>query len=90
MTLLYSIFISCELLYMFRVKHSPIIRSSIKLYLQHLVLTDRVWPAVIHDARNDEHKIHNMLCTVNICILFPQAAVNISDYGRLIIDRVRV
>jgi hypothetical protein len=34
---------------MFRVKHSPIIRSSIKLYLQHLVLTNRVWPAVIVD-----------------------------------------
>jgi hypothetical protein len=32
-------FISCKLLYMFRVKHSPIIRSSIELYLQHLVLT---------------------------------------------------
>jgi hypothetical protein len=56
---------------MFRVKHSPIIRSSIKLYLQHLVLTNRVWPAIvvdeselvgtflelIHVARNDEHKI---------------------------------
>jgi hypothetical protein len=50
MTLLYSIFIiSCKSLYMFRVKLSPIIRSSIKLYLQHLVLTNRVWPAVIVD-----------------------------------------
>jgi hypothetical protein len=34
---------------MFRVKHSPIIRSSIKLYLQLLVLTNRVWPAVVVD-----------------------------------------
>jgi hypothetical protein len=42
-------FISCKSLYMFRVKHSPIIRSSIKLYLQHLVLTDSVWPAVVMD-----------------------------------------
>jgi hypothetical protein len=34
---------------MFRVKQSPIIRSSIKLYLQHLVLTNRVLPAVVVD-----------------------------------------
>jgi hypothetical protein len=42
-------FISCKLLYIFRVKYSPIIRSSIKLYLQHLVLTNSVWPAVVVD-----------------------------------------
>jgi hypothetical protein len=40
---------SCNSLYMFRVKQSPIIRSSIKLYLQHLVLINRVWPAVVVD-----------------------------------------
>jgi hypothetical protein len=40
---------SLKLLYMFRIKQSPIIRSSIKLYLQHLVLIDRVWPAVVVD-----------------------------------------
>jgi hypothetical protein len=33
---------SCKSLYMIRVKQSPIIRSSIKLYLQHLVLINRV------------------------------------------------
>jgi hypothetical protein len=33
---------SCKSLYMFRAKQSPIIRSSIKLYLQHLVLTNSV------------------------------------------------
>jgi hypothetical protein len=53
---------------MFRVKQSPIIRSSIKLYLQHLVLINRCgrpssWMSrnffleLIHDARNDEYKI---------------------------------
>jgi hypothetical protein len=31
---------SCKSLYVFRVKQSPIIRSSIKLYLQNLVLTE--------------------------------------------------
>jgi hypothetical protein len=41
--------ISCKSLYMFRVKHSPIIRSSIRLYLQRLVLKNRVWPAVVVD-----------------------------------------
>jgi hypothetical protein len=40
---------SCKSLYMFRVKQSPIIISSIILYLQHLVLINRVWPAVVVD-----------------------------------------
>jgi hypothetical protein len=40
---------SCKSLYMFRVKQSPIIRSSIKLYLQHLVFINRVWLAVVVD-----------------------------------------
>jgi hypothetical protein len=40
MTLFTVFLISCKLLYLFRVKHSPIIRSSIKLYLQHLMLTN--------------------------------------------------
>jgi hypothetical protein len=74
MALLYSILlIPVKSLYMFRAKQSPIIRSSIKLYLQHVVFINRVWPAVvldeselvlvgiflelIHDARNDEHEI---------------------------------
>jgi hypothetical protein len=36
-------FIPCKRLYMFRVKHSPIIiRSSNKLYLQYLVVTNRL------------------------------------------------
>jgi hypothetical protein len=48
-TLVQYFIISCKSLYMFRVKHLPIIRSSIKLYLQHLVLTNRVWPAVVVD-----------------------------------------
>jgi hypothetical protein len=48
-TLVQYFIISCKSLYKFRVKHSPIIRSSIKLYLQHLVLTNRVWPAVFVD-----------------------------------------
>jgi hypothetical protein len=42
---------------MFRVKHSPIIRSSIKLYLQHLVLTNRAWPAVVVDESEILYKI---------------------------------
>jgi hypothetical protein len=48
-TLVQYFIISCKSLYVFRVKHSPIISSSIKLYLQHLVLTNRVWPAVVVD-----------------------------------------
>jgi hypothetical protein len=48
-TLVQYFIISCKSLYKFRGKHSPIIRSSIKLYLQHLVLTNRVWPAVVVD-----------------------------------------
>jgi hypothetical protein len=40
-TLVQYFIISCKSLYMFRVKHSLIIRSSIKLYLQHLVLTNK-------------------------------------------------
>jgi hypothetical protein len=48
-TLVQYFIISCKSLYMFRVKHSTIIRSSIKLYLQHLVLTNRAWPAVVVD-----------------------------------------
>jgi hypothetical protein len=48
-TLVQYFIISCKSRYMFRVKQSPIIRSSIKLYLQHLVLTNRVWPAVVVD-----------------------------------------
>jgi hypothetical protein len=40
---------------MFRVKHSPNIRSSIKLYLQHLVLTNRGWPAVVVDESELMH-----------------------------------
>jgi hypothetical protein len=39
-TLVQYFIISCKSLYMFRVRNSPIIRSSIKLYLQHLVLTN--------------------------------------------------
>jgi hypothetical protein len=42
---------------MFRVKHSPIIRSSIKLYSQHLVLTNSVWPAVAVDESEILYKI---------------------------------
>jgi hypothetical protein len=48
-TLVQYFIISCKSLYMFRVKQSPVIRSSIKLYLQHLVFTNRVWPAVVVD-----------------------------------------
>jgi hypothetical protein len=48
-TLVQYFIISCKSLYMFLVKHKPIIRSSIKLYLQHLVLTNRVWPADVVD-----------------------------------------
>jgi hypothetical protein len=33
---------SCKSLYVFRAKQSPIIRSSIELYLQHLVFINRV------------------------------------------------
>jgi hypothetical protein len=46
MTLFVQYIILCKRLYIFRVKHSPIIRSSNKLYLQHLVVTDSMRPAV--------------------------------------------
>jgi hypothetical protein len=49
MTLFVQYFIPCKQLYMFRVKHSSIIRSSNKLYLQHLVMTDSMRPAVVVD-----------------------------------------
>jgi hypothetical protein len=54
-TLVQYFIISCKSLYMFRVKYSPIIRSSIKLYLEHLVLTNRVWPAVVMDKSEIIH-----------------------------------
>jgi hypothetical protein len=74
MTLLNSILLIPVSRSMFRAKQSPIIRSSIKLYLQHLVFINRVWPAVvvdeselIHDARNDEHEIeHKVFKKVHI------------------------
>jgi hypothetical protein len=53
-TLVQYFIISCKSLYMFRVKHTPIIRSSIKLYLQHLVLTNSVWPAVVVRLIHDD------------------------------------
>jgi hypothetical protein len=46
-TLVQYFIISCKSLYMFRVKQSPIIRSWIKLFLQHPVLINRMWPAVV-------------------------------------------
>jgi hypothetical protein len=49
-TLVQYFVISCKSLYMFRVKHSPIIRSLIKLYLQNLVLANTVWPAVVNSV----------------------------------------
>jgi hypothetical protein len=48
-TLVQYFIIPCKQLYMFRVKHSPIIRSSIELYLQHLVVTNSMRPAVVVD-----------------------------------------
>jgi hypothetical protein len=66
MTLLYSIFISCKLLYMFRVKQSPIIRSSIKLDLQHQVLTNSVWQAVVVD----ESELFRLYKSVTLLKLF--------------------
>jgi hypothetical protein len=64
MTLVHC-FISCKLLYMFRVKHSPIIRSSIKLYLQHLVLTNSVGPAVVVDESDSSTKTAGPTLSVN-------------------------
>jgi hypothetical protein len=49
MTPFVQYFIPCKQLYMFRVKYSPIIRSSIKPYLQHLVVTNSMRPAVVVD-----------------------------------------
>jgi hypothetical protein len=49
MILFVHYFIPCRQLYMFRVKHSPIIRSSNKLQLQHLVVTNSMRPAVVLD-----------------------------------------
>jgi hypothetical protein len=69
MTLLYSIFISCKSLYMFRVKHSPIIRSSIKLYLQHLVLTNRVWPVVVVDESEQDSNADHCYYTAGYTLL---------------------
>jgi hypothetical protein len=42
MILFVQYFMPCKQLYMFQVKHSPIIRSSNKLQLQHLVVTESV------------------------------------------------
>jgi hypothetical protein len=50
-TLVLYFIISCKSLYMFRVKQSPIFRSSIKLYLQHLVLTNSVFNRAPDDGR---------------------------------------
>jgi hypothetical protein len=48
-------FIPCKRLYMFRVKHSPIFRSSNKLQLQHLVVTvcdlPSSWVGTTHPRR---------------------------------------
>jgi hypothetical protein len=46
---------------MFQAKQSPIIRSSIKLYLQHLVLTNRVWPAVVVDESELKYSLIELL-----------------------------
>jgi hypothetical protein len=59
-TLVQYFIIYCKSLYMFRVKHSPIIRSSIKLYLQHL--TNRVWPAVVVDDDDGRPQSVNTRC----------------------------
>jgi hypothetical protein len=69
MTLFVQYLIPCKQLYMFRVKHSHIIRSSNKLYLQHLVVTNNsdlllswmsrnIWNilTLIHDARIHGYK----------------------------------
>jgi hypothetical protein len=40
-------FIPYKQLYMFRMKHSPIVRSSNKLWVQLLVVTDSMWPSVV-------------------------------------------
>jgi hypothetical protein len=48
-TLVQDFINSCKSLYMFRAKQSPINRSSIKLYLQHLVFINGVCPAVVVD-----------------------------------------
>jgi hypothetical protein len=49
MTLLYSILLIPVSRSTCFGRKSPIIRSSIKLYLQHLVFINRVWPAVVVD-----------------------------------------
>jgi hypothetical protein len=49
MPLFVQYFIPCKQLYMFRVKHSHIIRSSSKMSLQHLVVTNSMWPSVVVD-----------------------------------------
>jgi hypothetical protein len=65
MTLLYSIsLIPVKSLYMLRAKQSPIIRSSIKLFLQHLVFINKVWPAVVVDesyTRNCKYSFIELL-----------------------------
>jgi hypothetical protein len=49
MTLFAQYFIPCKQFYMFRVKHSPIIRSTKKLELQHLLVTNSMRPADVVD-----------------------------------------
>jgi hypothetical protein len=50
---------------MFRAKQSPIIRSSIKLYLQHLTFINRVWPAVVVDE--SEHVSGDLQELIKYC-----------------------
>jgi hypothetical protein len=60
MTLFVQYFIPCKQLYMFQTKHSPIIRSSNKLYLQHLVVTNSMRPAVVVDESELDRSSHSV------------------------------
>jgi hypothetical protein len=63
-TLVQYFIISCKSLYMFRVKQSPIIRSSIKLYMQHLVLTNWQFRLIHHDGR--PHTVNTRCCKYSL------------------------
>jgi hypothetical protein len=64
LTLFVQYFIPCRQLYMFRVKHSPIIKRSNKLQLQHLVVTNSMRPAVVVDDSELSRAIYREWNTV--------------------------
>jgi hypothetical protein len=63
MTLFVQYFIPCKQPYMFRVKQSPIIRSSNK----HLVVTDNMWPSVVVSSDSSTTTAGHLLFVTTRC-----------------------